>query len=155
MGKGRIKLIVAGTIVIAAISYLMISGISQTTVYYYKLSELMAQPAASTEGVRVSGKVVPGSIRRDPATMSVEFTMAESNSRMPVRYTGIVPDTFKDDSEVVVEGKLNADRSAFRAHTLLAKCPSKYEGQYDTEVGRQHQEKYGIQSGPQEAKSRP
>ena len=146
MGTGRLKLFIAAAVVIAGISYLMISGISQTTVYYYKLSELMAQPSVGANGVRVSGKVVAGSIRKDAPTMSVDFVMGDNDVRIPVRYTGIIPDTFKDDSEVVLEGKLNADGTAFQAHTLLAKCPSKYEGQYNTETGREHQKKYGIQS---------
>ncbi|MBI4454492.1 MAG: cytochrome c maturation protein CcmE [Acidobacteria bacterium] len=146
MGKGRFKLIVAAAIVVAGISYLMISGISQTTVYYYKLSELMARPSANTDSVRVSGKVVSGSIKKDSRTMTVDFVMADNNVRIPVRYTGIIPDTFKDDSEVVLEGKLDAERTSFEAHTLLAKCPSKYESQFTSETGREHQKKYGIQS---------
>lgn len=146
MGKGRLKLLVAGTIVIAGISYLMITGISQTTVYYYKLSELMAQPSMSAEGVRVSGRVLPGTIRKDPGTMSVDFTMVENDSRVAVHYAGIIPDTFKDESEVVVEGKLSPDRTAFQANTLLAKCPSKYESQAGSATGKEHAQKYGVQS---------
>jgi cytochrome c-type biogenesis protein CcmE len=45
---------------------------------------------------------------------------------MLVAYHGIIPDTFVDDAAVVVEGQLQDD-GTFRAHTLLAKCPSKYE----------------------------
>lgn len=146
MGNGRIKLIVAGAIIIAGVSYLMISGISQTTVYYYKLSELMADNSNHQGGVRVNGHVVAGSIQREPKTMTVNFVMTEGGAKIPVSYSGIVPDTFKDESEVVVEGTLAADRSAFKAHTLLAKCPSKYESQANTEIGREHQQKYGIQS---------
>jgi cytochrome c-type biogenesis protein CcmE len=153
MGKGRLKLLVAGTIVIAGISYLMITGISQTTVYYYKLSELMEKPGINTDGIRVSGKVLPGTIKKSPGTMSVDFVMTESNARMPVHYSGIIPDTFKDESEVVVEGNLNSDRSAFQANTLLAKCPSKYESQAKTATGEEHQKKYGIQADLQEAQS--
>ena len=151
MNQGRSKLLVAGAIVIAGVSYLMISGISQTTVYYYKLSELMAQPSAHSGGVRVNGRVASGSIRKEPKTMSVDFVMNEGGSSIPVHYTGIIPDTFKDDSEVVVEGKLSADGSMFRAHTLLAKCPSKYESQANTEMGREHQKKYGVQSDLRES----
>jgi cytochrome c-type biogenesis protein CcmE len=78
--------------------------------------------------------------------MTVDFVMTEGGATLPVRYTGIVPDTFKDEAEVVVEGVLNPDKASFQAHTLLAKCPSKYEGLADTETGREHQKKYGIQS---------
>lgn len=146
MGRGRLKIFIAAAVVIAGVSYLMVKGLSQTTVYFYKLSELMAQPSLSANGVRISGTVVPGSIKKDPGAMSVDFVMADENVKLPVRYTGIVPDTFKDQSQVVVEGSLNAERTSFQAHTLLAKCPSKYESQYNTKTGREHQKKYGIQS---------
>ena len=146
MGTGRMKLIVAGAIIVAGVSYLMITGISETTVYYFKLSELMADPSSHPGGVRINGHVVPGSIQHEAKTMTVNFVMTEGDVQIPVTYSGIVPDTFKDESEVVVEGVLSSDRSAFKAHTLLAKCPSKYESQANTEIGREHQKKYGIQS---------
>ncbi len=83
--------------------------------------------------------------------MSVDFMIVDADVKIPVHYTGIIPDTFKDKSQVVVEGSLNAQRSAFQAHTLLAKCPSKYESQFNTETGREHQKKYRIQTDFREA----
>ncbi|HEY3132246.1 MAG TPA: cytochrome c maturation protein CcmE [Acidobacteriota bacterium] len=151
MSRGRLKLFIAGAIIIAGVSYLMVKGIKGTTVYYYTLSELMANPALNAEGVRVSATVAPGSIKKDPSTMSVDFIMVDGAARIPVHYVGIIPDTFKDKSQVVVEGSLNPQRSAFQAHTLLAKCPSKYESQFNTETGREHQKKYGIQTDFREA----
>jgi cytochrome c-type biogenesis protein CcmE len=83
--------------------------------------------------------------------MSADFVMADGDAKIPVHYEGLVPDTFKDNSQVVVEGNLNPERTSFRAHTLLAKCPSKYESQFKTETGREHQKKYGIQTDFREA----
>ena len=51
----------------------------------------------------------------------------EDTTLLKVRYEDVVPDTFKDHAEVVVEGRMASD-GAFDATTLLAKCPSKYEG---------------------------
>jgi cytochrome c-type biogenesis protein CcmE len=51
-----------------------------------------------------------------------------ANSTVTVRYTGVVPDTFKDDAEVIVTGTLGSD-GVFQASDLLAKCPSKYEAE--------------------------
>jgi len=146
VGKGRVKLFIAASVVIAGIAYLMLTGSTQATVYYFKLSELMAKPGSPTDDVRVAARVVPGTIRKDSKSMTVDFVMAEGGVSLPVRYTGLVPDTFKDDSEVVVEGRMTPDRSSFTAHTLLAKCPSKYESQYNTDTGREHQKKYGMQT---------
>jgi cytochrome c-type biogenesis protein CcmE len=137
---------VAASVIVVGIAYLMFTGSTQATVYYFKLSELMAKPGSPTEDVRVAARVVPGTIRKDPSTMTVDFVMAEGGATLPVRYTGVVPDTFKDNSEVVLEGRMTPDRGLFRAHTLMAKCPSKYESQYNTEVGREHQKKYGMQT---------
>ena len=51
-----------------------------------------------------------------------------SDRTLPVTYQGIIPDTFKENAEVVVEGFYHPQKTVFRATTLLAKCPSKYEG---------------------------
>jgi len=126
------KFLVAGALIVAGISYLMFSGINDTMVYYYTLTELNGQGAAlAGHGVRISGHVQPGSIRRSDTGTRVDFVVYEKSSSrtMPVSYEGVIPDTFKDEAEVVVEGVFDPQSPAFDANTLLAKCPSKYEGQ--------------------------
>ncbi|HXK59734.1 MAG TPA: cytochrome c maturation protein CcmE [Acidobacteriota bacterium] len=126
------KFIVAGTLIIGAIVYLMFSGINDSMVYYYSVSELLASAEdLNGKGVRVSGYVAPGTIQRTSGTSQVEFLVfeKESEKRLPVVYRGIIPDTFKENAEVVVEGTYLADQHRFQANTLLAKCPSKYESQ--------------------------
>ena len=54
----------------------------------------------------------------------------DGTDTMSVRYGKELPDTFVDEAEVVVEGEIGADK-VFEAHTLLAKCPSKYEAEND------------------------
>lgn len=128
------KFIVAGALIIGAIVYLIFSGINSSMVYYYSVSELLASADdLDGKGVRVSGYVAPGTIHRSPGTSEIEFLVFEKQSdrRVPVVYRGIVPDTFKDNAEVVVEGTYQADQKRFHANTLLAKCPSKYESQGD------------------------
>ena len=72
--------------------------------------------------------VVPGSVRRDAATQTVDFEVTDGAQVYPVTYRGIVPDTFTDasDIEVVVEGRLGTD-GVFHATDVLAKCGSRYE----------------------------
>ncbi len=138
--KKQRKFLVGFGLVIAAIGYLIYTGATDATMYYLTVSELKAAvetgDVAYDENMRLHGKVVNGSIERgDVGTMRIRFVAHEGGVEAPVVYTGVVPDTFKDDSEVVVEGGYGRD-GTFNAHTLYAKCPSKYEaeggyGQYE------------------------
>lgn len=128
------KFLIAGVLILGAISYLMFSGIGGSVVYYYTVSELTAKaPEIGERGVRLSGHVLSGSIKRDDSLSRVEFLVEEKATArtMRVAYRGIVPDTFKDGAEVVVEGTFDPDKNLFAAHNLLAKCPSKYEGKQE------------------------
>lgn len=130
----HMKFLIAGALIIGGLSYLMFSGINSSMVYYYTLDELKQDNARlDGKGIRVSGHVQPGSIQRDESGTRVEFLVYERSSELtlPVAYTGMIPDTFKDDAEVVVEGTYHAGAPRFEASTLLAKCPSKYEGKAD------------------------
>ena len=133
-----LKFIVVGVLIAGAISYLMFSGLSGSMVYFYSISEMLEKsPEISGSGVRVSGHVSPGTIQRDQQKAKVEFSMFErkTDQVLPVVYQGIIPDTFKDDAEVVVEGAYDSDEELFHATVLLAKCPSKYEA-----LGEEHPE---------------
>ena len=81
------------------------------------------------ETFRIAGKVLPGSIVVAPTT-APDYTFKvndEQGNTVTVRYANAVPDTFKEKSEVVVEGRL-VRPDLFEATHLGAKCPSKYEG---------------------------
>ncbi len=80
---------------------------------------------------------MPGTVKRDAATQTIEFQVTDGAQTYPVTYRGLAPDTFTDaqEIEVVVEGRLGRD-GVFRATTLLAKCGSRYEAQYK-EMGKQ------------------
>jgi len=71
---------------------------------------------------------------------ATELYCLECGRAVPVSYAGLIPDTFKDDAEVVVEGVCNPDDPSFNATTLLAKCPSKYESR-----GDQHPEDISVE----------
>ena len=75
--------------------------------------------------LQVHGYVVPGSIGRKRDTLDYRFDIQRNGQTLRAYYTGVVPDTFKDDSEVVLTGRLTPD--GFKATEMTAKCPSKYE----------------------------
>jgi cytochrome c-type biogenesis protein CcmE len=128
MKQKQRKFLIGFGLVIAAIGYLVYTGATESTLYYLTVSELHAAPVYE-KNIRLNGKVVTGSIKRDEiGSMRVRFVAEEGGQQTPVVYTGVVPDTFKDGSEIVVEGTYGKD-GTFSAHTLFAKCPSKYESE--------------------------
>ncbi len=126
--RRKTKVVLCLSVIVACLVYLVVSGFQGASVFFFTVSELQAKEATiGGQRVKVAGKVVDGSIEQDKGTMKVSFQAEEGGHILPVTYKGIVPDTFKDGAEVVVEGKSGAD-GVFHADVLLAKCPSKYEG---------------------------
>jgi cytochrome c-type biogenesis protein CcmE len=112
-------------LILAAVVLLVVRAREDSVVYYVTVSELLARPAAAeTRGLRMTGKVVPGSVER--AGRRLSFRVTDGAQMMPVSYEGVVPETFTEESEVVVEGRY-VPTAGFEANGLLTKCPSKYQ----------------------------
>jgi len=128
--KARTRVLIGGALVVGTVGYLMASGIKDTGVYFLTPSELAgrvtADPSFYNVGVKMGARVVHGSIQRDVASQTISFKVTDGTQNYPVVYRGLAPDTFTDDVDVVVEGRLMPD-GTFHATTLLAKCGSKYE----------------------------
>lgn len=128
--RARTKFIIGGSLVLATVGYLMASGIKETGVYYLTPTELAAKISVDHSfynvGVKMGARVVKGSITRDVASQTITFRATDGAHTFPVVYRGLAPDTFTDEVDVVVEGRLQPD-GTFRATTLLAKCGSRYE----------------------------
>ena len=128
--KAGTKFIVGGVLILGTVGYLMATGIKETGVYYLTPTELASRVEADRTfynvGVKMGARVVKGSIVRDVASQTITFRATDGQHTWPVTYRGLAPDTFTDEVDVVVEGRLQSD-GVFRATTLLAKCGSKYE----------------------------
>jgi cytochrome c-type biogenesis protein CcmE len=126
----QLKLLVAGGAIVLAISYLIVTALQTSTVYYITVGELLQRgPAAATHHVRVAGDVVPGTVEKIDSGLAIRFKVHDGSGQMPVYYKGgPVPDIFGEEVQVVVEGKVGPD-GTFQASTLLAKCPSKFESE--------------------------
>src|SRR5262245_24444633 len=126
----KTKFILSAFLIVGVVGYLMASGIKETGQYFLTPSELASKvgtdPTFRDLGVKVGAKVVRGTIQRDVASQTIAFQMTDGQQTYPVVYRGLAPDTFTDDVEVVVEGRLDATNT-FRATTLLAKCGSRYQ----------------------------
>ena len=126
MSRGKIKFIIAIAAIALTLAYLVYGGVKDTMVYYFTVEELKERiPSVYKEKVRVSGTVVPGSIKKD-IDGNLEFKITDGDQSIDVRYKGIIPDIFRDGVEAVVEG-IYTPENVFQAKILLAKCPTKYE----------------------------
>ena len=132
MGIRRKQVVIAALVVASALGYLMVTGMRDTMVFYYTVSEVTSQTDALGDvPLRVAGKVVAGTIQVSDANhLDRRFVIHEGGSEIPVEYHGITPDTLVDNADAVVEGKLGSD-GVFRATFVMAKCPSKYEAETD------------------------
>jgi cytochrome c-type biogenesis protein CcmE len=128
--KPRTSFLLGGAAILGGAGYLMAGAISRTGVYYLTPQELAGKVAQDSSfvgtGVKVGARVVPGSIRRAPGGREVSFRVTDGAQSYPVAYRGIIPDTFTDSADVILEGRLARD-GTFHATTLLAKCASRYE----------------------------
>lgn len=124
----KLKFLIGGIIIIAAIAYLMFTSISSTGAYYMSVSELNQQ-VGTLEGkkVRVEGSIVPESEDWDAANLLLRFKMQDdTGQQIVVSFHGSRPSNFARATEAIVEGELT-DSGVFRADNLLLKCPSRYE----------------------------
>ena len=120
------KFIIAGLIVVAAVSWLAISGARDSKSYYVTITELQNMGSkAYSRHLRVAGNVQPGSI--DHIGTNATFTLVEQGKLIRVNYQGAEPppDTFKDNAQALAIGTYSRD-GVFHATQLQAKCASKY-----------------------------
>ncbi len=130
----RDRRFLAGLVGVAAVvSFLAWTGVRDAKVYYLTPVELVERVEGDASyheiGVKVSGKVVEGSYQGGGGELEHRFAVADLDDprvRFPVVYRDLLPDTFAEDGEVVVEGRFRAD-GVFEATTVLTKCGSRYE----------------------------
>ncbi len=124
------KFLLGAGLVTLTVGFLMAEGIKETGVYFLTPAELAERVASDSSlydvGIRVGGNVVKGSITRNVASQTITFEITDGDATFPVLYRGLAPDTFTDEVEVVVEGRL-AVEGTIQATTVLAKCGSRYE----------------------------
>ena len=107
---------------------LLYTTMAEGTEYYKHVDEVMAQPDQwYGKKLQLHGFVVPDSIMKKPNSLDYWFQVQSNGQTVSATYTGVVPDTFKSDSEVVLKGHLSAEGFSVEPNGVMAKCPSKYE----------------------------
>ena len=129
-----IKFGLTALVLVGAFAGLMWSTLQDGTEYFKHVDEVMVNPQAwEGKPLQLHGYVVPGSILMKRETLEYKFKVQNNPIRdvtqghvVDASYTGIVPDTFKDEAEVVLRGRLTPRGFQTEKNGVIAKCPSKY-----------------------------
>ncbi len=133
----NLRFVIGSAVIVAAIGWLMYTGIRETSSYYLTIQEFL--PKKDEYGnmpLRVAGRVQPGSIAYDARTLDLKFHLGgfpdaggaaqkTGDLFVPVAFNGIKPDMFADGRDVIVEGRYT--EGVLHAKQVLTSCPSKYE----------------------------
>ena len=128
MTPARYRRLIAVLVVLAGVGIataLALTAFRKNILYYYTPSQVAAGAAAVGRPFRMGGLVAMGSVQREPGTMTVHFTLTDMQKSVPITYTGILPDLFREGQGIVVHGSIGRD-GAFVADEVLAKHDEKY-----------------------------
>jgi cytochrome c-type biogenesis protein CcmE len=123
--KRKVRLVVAlGAALVLAGTLLYTSFASSTEA---KTPSQVLAAGSGSGTYEMTGKVVPGSITHEGATLVFRVRDRRGGGAVPVHYTGTVPDPFRDGREVIVTGKLANGVFVGERNSLVTKCPSKFQ----------------------------
>jgi len=126
MSTKAIKIAVTCLVLAGALGGLMYTTLAEGTEYYIHVDEVMKDQAAwQNKKLQLHGFVAD--LRQRPDSLDYKFQVRFNGEVIAARYTGVVPDTFKNESEVVLKGYLHPDGFVVEPNGVMAKCPSKYE----------------------------
>lgn len=126
MPSKALKITLTTVVLTAAFVGLMWVTMADGTAYYMHVDEVMVEPEA-WHGKRLQVHGYAENIGVRQKTMDYRFDITNNGHVVHAEYTGIVPDTFQTDAEVVVSGRLEGDTLFVEPNGIMAKCPSKYE----------------------------
>jgi cytochrome c-type biogenesis protein CcmE len=102
-----------------------LQAFQKNLLYYYSPSQIQAGEAPDARVFRVGGLVENGSLKREPGSLEVRFTLTDYAHQVGVSYTGVLPDLFREGQGVIARGKLRTD-GTFVAEEVLAKHDENY-----------------------------
>ena len=117
--------IVAGVAALGVATALVLNAFQSNMVFYLTPTQVATNEAPRDRAFRVGGLVEEGSLVREKDALTVRFKVTDTARTIPVVYTGILPDLFKEGKGVVAQGRVGAD-GVFRATEVLAKHDENY-----------------------------
>lgn len=123
-------------IVFSFTCFAIIKAFEENLVFFYTTSQILTGEAPSDRPIRLGGMVQTGSIERTKDSLEINFRVIdEKNNVIPVNYTGVVPDLFKEGKGVVAQGKI--ENGVFKSTEILAKHDEDY---MPPKLGKQYNE---------------
>jgi cytochrome c-type biogenesis protein CcmE len=120
----RLTGVVVVLVGVSLAAFLALRSFRENLLYYYTPTQLAVGEGAGSRAVRLGGMVTHGSIVRQPGSLEVRFVVTDYTRSVAVRYTGVLPDLFRDGQGVVVHGHVKDGE--FLADEVLAKHDEKY-----------------------------
>ena len=140
MSHKAAKLGITGLVLAIAFGALLYTSLGESAEYYKHVDEVFAtSDSAQTwygKRLQLHGFVAPKSWEQRPGSLEYRFKVQSNGKIVQAYYTGILPDTFKEDSEVVLKGTLESDGFHVTPDGVIAKCPSKYEAKSASGTGQ-------------------
>jgi cytochrome c-type biogenesis protein CcmE len=121
----RFAWIAAGLGVLGLAAALVLNAFQSNLVFFFTPSQVASKEAPQGRAFRIGGMVVAGSLAREPDTLTVRFRVTDTAQTVPVVYTGLLPDLFREGKGVVAQGSLGPD-GVFHATEALAKHDENY-----------------------------
>ena len=120
------RLIAVGLVLLAVgvATALTVTALSQNMTYLFSPSETLAGKAPADASFKLGGVVLEHSFKRDPNSLRCEFTVTDRFREIPVDYTGILPDLFREGQSIIATGRMENGR--FVAREVLAKHDENY-----------------------------
>ncbi len=127
MTPRRQRMIFAGVIVtgVALAATLAFMAIGENMLYFFSPTQIKNGEAPAERTLRVGGLVVPGSVKREDGSLTVQFDLSDNRESLTVSYTGILPDLFREGQGIVATGTLEPS-GTFVAEEVLAKHDENY-----------------------------
>ena len=117
--------IAAGIAGLGVATTLVLNAFQSNLVFFFTPTQVAANEAPRDRAFRIGGLVEVGSVERDKDALTVRFKVTDTAKTIPVVYTGILPDLFREGKGVVAQGRLQPD-GTFRAAEVLAKHDENY-----------------------------
>ncbi len=135
----RVTLVVGILVGVSAAVALAVRAMNENVMFFFDPTQVASGEAPIDKRFRLGGMVRPGTVVREPGAMEMRFVVTDFQKDVPVKYSGIVPDLFRENQGVVAHGRLGAD-GTFVADEILAKHDENY---MPPEVARAIKEKHG------------